>query len=250
MLLAGIAVLVGMNNALAGVINIHFHCITHNNSQNCATGENQLQLAIKQVGKYVDFRFINNGGTPSSITDIYFDWPDRHRYDDKYKIEYDKGRITDSGDNVSFSYGASPENLPGGRSIRFKADLGAESEKPIGKLGVNNGIADWDWVNIRIWTNSKTLEEDLHSGALRVGLLVQGFETHGTRGSGYSSSGSKSSDDKDDDDDKYDEYKNSASESFVSHLKKYQVPEPSTLALLGLAFAGIGFATRRRKVFA
>lgn len=115
MFLIGLAAFGGITSAQAGVMKFEFDCITNNNAANCAAGENQLRLTTTQEDKYIDFRFANIGSVVSSITDIYFDWPDRRRYGDKYEIEYEKGKITESPYGVSFFIWRQPEESAGGQ---------------------------------------------------------------------------------------------------------------------------------------
>jgi hypothetical protein len=177
-----------------------FSCITGNQAADCATGTAQFSLAVSDMGSMVNFTFSNAGPQPSSITDIYFDWTNA-----AYALT--PGTISDSGAGVSFSWGSSPGDLPGGESIHFSADLAADSDKPTQTMGVNPG----EWLNIA-FTSDADLIQGLNSGYLRVGIHTQGYIGGG-------------------------------SESLVIS----PVPEPQTYAMLLAGLVLLGFEGRRRK---
>jgi len=145
-------------------ITFSFDCITSAAGSSCGIGESQLQLTFSDGGNgTTNFRFTNTGTQASSITAIYFDWntPD---------LALTQGALTQS-NGVSFGWGATPPNLPGGNTIGFAADLGLDSNVPTQPSGINPG----EWLNIAFAGSSYWLGQGLHSGDLQVGLHVQGF---------------------------------------------------------------------------
>jgi hypothetical protein len=180
--------------------NYSFSCLTNNNATDCATGAGQFSLGVTDAGSVVNFLFTNTGPAPSSITDIYFDWSSS-------AIALAPGVLTDSGAGVSFSWGASPGDLPGGSAISFSADIATDSNSPAQQMGVNTG----EWLNIAFTSNADLISA-LNTGALRVGIHTQGYEGGG-------------------------------SESFVTT----PIPEPETYAMLLAGLGLLGFDVRRRR---
>jgi hypothetical protein len=188
--------------AQASVI-YNFTDITHNDPAAAAAGEAQLFVTIAQAGaSTVSFTFHNEGSAPMSITDIYFqDGP-----------ILGLATIID-GPGTDFSPGVQPHNLPGANNISppFQATevFSAQSQPPVQPSGVNPG-EELELVYTLI--SGKTvadIQRDLDSGALRIGLHVQGFAS-GT------------------------------SESFVN-----RVPTPGAIAILGVG--GLLVLRRRRR---
>src|SRR5262249_4056474 len=150
--------------AAQAAITYSFGCITFDSSANCGTGSTQLQLTVADGGGgTVNFLFANTGPQASSITDIYFDWKDSG-------LALTEGALTQSA-GVSFGWGATPVNLPGGNSIGFSSDLGLDSNVPTQPSGLNPG----EWLTIAFAGSFDPLVQGLHSGDLQVGLHVQGF---------------------------------------------------------------------------
>lgn len=149
-------------------------CTPPNNPVNVATGVNQLSVTITDIGGgQVQFQFDNAGPLASSITDIYFD----------------DGSLLGiasviNGPGVDFSQGANPPNLPCGENVSppFETTAGflADSEPPAQPNGVNPS----EWVVIVFdLQGGQTFDDvvsELASGALRIGIHVQGFSDGGS----------------------------------------------------------------------
>lgn len=195
------AALIGFGSG-ARAQNYSFSCITSGAATNCSTGQSQLGLTLSGGSSSVDFRFANAGPLASSIADIYFDWTNA-----SYALST-SGVITDSGAGVSFSWGASPPNLPGGNGIGFSADIAADSNSPVQPNGVNPG----EWVNFNFSRPYADIANGLNTGQLRVGLHVQGFSDGG-------------------------------SASFVTT----PIPEPEIYAMMLAGLGLMGFVASRRK---
>jgi hypothetical protein len=194
------ALLVVPSAALAGTIG--FYQITDNGNTPVA---GQFGMTVTGSDGLATFLFTNQGPVLSSICDIYFD----------------DGTLLGiatiaSSTGVSFSFHATPGDLPGGNSISpvFKTtqDFSADSDSPVASNGVNPG----EWVSITFkLINGKTIADTLaalDSGELRVGLHVQAIGVNG------------------------------GSESFVN-----KVPEPSLVLLLGIGLGAVTLVSKRWK---
>ena len=184
----------------AQALNYSFNCISFNSADNCSAAASQFDLAVTDGGGgLVNFEFTNTGAQASSITDIYFDWSST-------ALALTPGVITSSA-GVSFAWGATPTNLPGGNTIAFVSDLGADSNVPTQPSGVNPS----EWLKIAFNGSYADLVAGLDSSNLRIGIHAQGFADGG-------------------------------SESMV-----VRVPEPKTVALMLVGLLLMHFAVRRRK---
>lgn len=206
-----------------GAITLGFQNVTANSTANAQTGETQLTVEVQGTAddsnlgsNQVRFIFRNAGPNASSITDIYFD--------DGTLLGI--AAIEQDGNNVDFSQGAKPGNLPGGDSVGFvsTASFSIDSNPPTQPNGVNPG----EEIGI-VFTLQPGLDYDdlvaalgmLPSvdGSLGIGIHVQGFADGG-------------------------------SESFVStNYPPPVVPEPATILVWsGLATSAVamGFVRRRR----
>ena len=160
-----------------------FAAITNNSIIDTQIGEAQLQVLVKPYGsEQVIFTFINNGPSPSSITDVYFDDGGLVRI----------AEIIGSGGGVEFEKYANPANLPGGKYINFaaKTGLSADSNSPVQPNGVNPGetltvVADLA-TNVNYDSIISAIELGLANpgvdmeGGLRIGIHAQGFASGGS----------------------------------------------------------------------
>jgi hypothetical protein len=195
-----IAGLLAAAAAPAQALTLGFVCLTNNAPADCTTGETQLFVDVNPAGPgQVSFVFTNTGPNASSITDVYFD--------DGTLLGI---ATVNDGPGTDFEQGASPPNLPGGQNATppFQVTAGflADSDPPAQPNGVNPG----EWVeiifNLMGGGTYADIVSELASGALRIGIHVQGYAGGG-------------------------------SESLIN------VPEPGTLVLLAL---GLATLARRR----
>lgn len=191
-----------------------FEAITHNRSLDVAIGEDQLQLEVEDAGAgIVRFAFANNGPASSSVTDIYFDSP-TGLLGGMGIIDADQ-RHGDPG--VDFSKGATPGNLPAANlatpHFQVSRGLSADSDPPVQRNGINPGELLVLLFNLRNQSDFDDVIASLDSGALRVGIHVQGFASGG-------------------------------SESFVNAPA---IPEPNTAVLSAIATGCVGASLRRRR---
>jgi len=153
-----------------------------NNSGIAASVGSQLHVDATQdvIGSTaaVRFTFTNVGGIASSITDIYFDGASRLADIVAANIHNSAG--------VLFTTPANPGNLPGGNNALppFSADgpgKTADSGPPAQPNGVNNSPLESVAIVMAL-LGSNTFNDvisDLVTGALRIGLHVQGIGTQG-----------------------------------------------------------------------
>jgi hypothetical protein len=182
-------------------------CVSNNSATDCATGS--AQLAVDVTG--------GPGGGQVSFT-FTNSGPAASSITDIY---FDDGTLLGiatitNGSGVSFSQGASPGNLPSGNLATppFVATSGftADSDPPAQPNGVNPGETVTITFDLQPGGTLQDVLDELADGTLRIGVHVQGFAYGG-------------------------------SESFVNT----PLPEPGTLALLGVGVLGLGRAGRRRR---
>jgi len=158
-----------------------FDGLTNNNADDTATGEGQMNVDVGndiggalQRDNQVRFTFINLGPNASSITDIYFD------DGSLLGIAF----LENDPNNVEFSQGADPPNLPGGEMADppFETTLGfsADSDPPVEPLGVNPGERLGIVFDLMEGKTIPDVLDDLRTGALRIGIHVQGFASGGS----------------------------------------------------------------------
>jgi hypothetical protein len=188
----------------ADAATIGFTKITNNGPDDVSS---QLFADVTDSAGKVLFQFSNTGPLDSFIGQIYFD--DDNSLLSNMTVLDDTNPETSLG--VSFLSTATPANLPAGNSIspEFSADFASGADNP----APSNGVNPTEMVGILFDGTLANVLADLNSGALRLGLHVQGIGQTGN------------------------------SDAFVS------VPEPGTAlhAMMLLAMASLP-AWRRRRI--
>jgi hypothetical protein len=151
-----------------------FYNITANDPGDAAIGEAQLWVDVTDPGGgQVAFTFNNDGPDPCSVAGVFFD--DGTLLGVASIIE---------GPGVSFSLGSSPPNLPGANMIDppFAATAGfsADSDPPVQPDGVNPGEYLTLVFDLQSGSTFSDVVDDLSSGALRIGIHVQGYASAGS----------------------------------------------------------------------
>ncbi len=184
-----------------------FSKITNNGNPDVAS---QLSVEVSPVlaSSQVDFKFFNNVGIASSITDIYFD--------DGTLL----GIASISGTaGVSFDNPATPKDLPGGSAANFETTAGfsADSDSPITANGVNSAAESvtitFNLINGKNYNDTLAM---LNDGSLRIGLHVQAIGAPG------------------------------GSDSYVNN--PIHAPAPGAILLGSLGTALVGFLRSRRTI--
>jgi hypothetical protein len=195
----------------AAAVPFGFSCITGNSAGNCSAGEAQLSVDVTDLGGgQVLFQFSNAGPAASTIADVYFD-DDGSFAGIAGLVDADDDALGALGDpGVDFSPGGAPPDLPGGDAVGFAVTAGllADAEPPVPANGVNPGETLGIVLDLQTGGSFAGVIAGLGSGAIRVGIHVQAFDSGG-------------------------------SESFVS-----VVPEPGTALLTGLGLALLGLRRR------
>ena len=182
--------------------------ITNNNAGDAAIGEAQLFVELFDLGGQINFAFTNIGPAASSITDVYFD----------NGTLLGIASIVNTAGLVEFSQLATPPDLPGGNTVipPFATTLGfsADSDPPVQPLGVNPGESLGIIFDLQSGGVFDDIVDELASGALRIGIHVQGFSSGG-------------------------------SESFINNGTTV-IPAPGALILVGLGAGCVSWLRRRR----
>jgi hypothetical protein len=210
-IILGALLAIALPAASGSALSLGFDCITGNVAGDCAFGEAQLSVDATDLGGgQVLFVFSNAGPAASSITDVYFD--DGTLLGIAGLVDADDNALGPFGNaGVDFSQGASPGDLPGGNTVGFEVTAGflADSDSPAQPNGVNPRETLGIVFNLTGGGTYADIVNELTTGALRIGIHVQGFATGG-------------------------------SESFIN----VPVPEPGTALLLGM---GLGLLGLRRR---
>jgi hypothetical protein len=158
-----------------------FNNCSTNNAGDVTIGEAQMEVEVTDLGNgQVLFTFRNLGPNASSIADVYFDDGTLLGIADLIDADQNSG---DAG--VDFSQGASPGDLPAGNNCpggAFQATAGftADSDPPTQPNGVNPNESLGVIFDLQAGQTFADVLTDLSTGALRIGIHVQGYASGGS----------------------------------------------------------------------
>lgn len=164
--------------ARAGMV-FGFTKITNNAPSNLSS---QLAVDISDLGGgLVSFKFSNNVGIASNVSEIYWDVTDSAMALLNFGTA-NLSRTSGPGPSVDFSIGGSPSNLPGGNSIspNFESDFMVSADNPAPHHGLNHAA---DSLTVRFALAAGKSYADvisyMNGGLLRLGTHVTGIGTTG-----------------------------------------------------------------------
>jgi len=200
-----------------------FEKITANNNIDLS---GQLSVEMTEVTGGVEFKFINNVGLDSSLTDIYFDLGlagnetiGSNTLFSGFDIIADSDTLAVTTD-VFFQPDATPVVLPAGNPLNFTSDYDADAPKP--KQGLDQG---GEWVTFLATLGTGYSYDSalnaIFDGSLRIGLHIQSIGDACSNG-------------------------DSACSDSSSYTNVSTVPVPAAAWLFGTALFGFLAASRRK----
>ena len=192
---AAVAVLaIALLAAPAGAELWEFVNITGNSATNAAIGEAQMFVeAVELPHRMALFTFFNIGPEPSAITAVYFD--DGTLLTLVGLVDSDQNDLNHNGefgdpgvDFTQFPEPVAPHELPGGNNIDppFETTAGfladADSDGGVFHNGVGPGESLGVLFDLQDPRFPGDVLDDLRTGALRIGIRVQGYEDGGSEG--------------------------------------------------------------------
>ena len=197
---------------------LSFQNITNNTGTDLS---DQISVVSTSVTGGVEFKFTNDVGIASSITDIYFDIADNSTLFSGFEILLAK---TSSG--VSYDLAPHPSDLPGGNTVGFTSDFGGDSTSP--QTSANGVNASGEYITFLLTLGAGFDYDDylaeLMDGTFRIGMHIQAI-------AGINCSESRDPE--------------CGSDSYVNVSA---VPVPAAAWLFGTALFGFFAASRRKKI--